>query len=102
MVSKAFRTRAVKLTSSSTTPRSVASRPKAGVTTMKSGPSTHVTAPPAMMASEQPPPTPRMQLKPEAPTTGHVDGAWWPRSLRQPRLPIAGKLKAATSLRDVV
>ncbi len=46
---------------------------------MKSGPSTRVTAPPTTMASEQPPPTLRMQLKPEAPTTGHVDGAWWPR-----------------------
>ncbi|AIG79164.1 Hypothetical protein AJAP_31725 [Amycolatopsis japonica] len=24
---------------------------------------------------------PRLRLKPEAPTTGWVDGAWWPRSL---------------------
>jgi Family of unknown function (DUF5994) len=24
--------------------------------------------------------TPRLRLKPKAPTTGHVDGAWWPRS----------------------
>jgi hypothetical protein len=23
---------------------------------------------------------PRLQLKPEAPSTGHVDGAWWPHS----------------------
>lgn len=46
---------------------------------MKSGPSTRVTVPPATMANEQPPLTLRMQLKPEAPTSGHVDGAWWPR-----------------------
>jgi Family of unknown function (DUF5994) len=24
--------------------------------------------------------TPRLRLKPKAPTTGHVDGAWWPHS----------------------
>jgi hypothetical protein len=24
--------------------------------------------------------TPRLRLKPKAPVTGHVDGAWWPRS----------------------
>ncbi|MDT5096352.1 MAG: hypothetical protein QOC76_89 [Mycobacterium sp.] len=24
--------------------------------------------------------TPRLRLKPKAPSTGHVDGAWWPRS----------------------
>ncbi|GAC1396031.1 MAG: DUF5994 family protein [Mycobacterium sp.] len=24
--------------------------------------------------------TPRLRLKPKAPMTGHVDGAWWPRS----------------------
>ena len=24
--------------------------------------------------------TPRLRLKPKAPPTGHVDGAWWPRS----------------------
>ena len=24
--------------------------------------------------------TPRLRLKPKAPITGHVDGAWWPRS----------------------
>ena len=23
---------------------------------------------------------PRLRLKPKAPTTGYVDGAWWPRS----------------------
>ena len=32
--------------------------------------------------SEHSPPehTPRLRLKPKAPTTGHVDGAWWPYS----------------------
>jgi Family of unknown function (DUF5994) len=31
---------------------------------------------------QQTPPehTPRLQLKPKAPPTGYVDGAWWPRS----------------------
>ncbi|MFZ0229157.1 MAG: DUF5994 family protein, partial [Mycobacterium sp.] len=24
--------------------------------------------------------TPRLRLKPKAPTSGHVDGAWWPHS----------------------
>src|SRR6201993_3362938 len=24
--------------------------------------------------------TPRLRLKPKAPTSGYVDGAWWPRS----------------------
>ncbi|WP_214369277.1 DUF5994 family protein [Pseudonocardia sp. H11422] len=34
-----------------------------------------------------PPPTaetPRLRLKPKAPTTGHVDGAWWPHSRNLP------------------
>jgi hypothetical protein len=26
------------------------------------------------------PPTPRLRLKPKAPATGYVDGAWWPKS----------------------
>src|SRR5439155_16889727 len=40
-----------------------------------------VTSPqPAFMADEPPGLTQRFQLRPEAPTTGHVDGAWWPRS----------------------
>ena len=32
--------------------------------------------------SENAPPenTPRLRLKPKAPTTGYVDGAWWPHS----------------------
>ena len=25
-------------------------------------------------------PTPRLRLKPKGPPSGHVDGAWWPRS----------------------
>src|SRR4051794_23232009 len=29
--------------------------------------------------------TPRLRLKPKAPITGHVDGAWWPRSDDLPR-----------------
>lgn len=29
---------------------------------------------------EGPEHTPRLRLKPKAPPTGHVDGAWWPRS----------------------
>jgi hypothetical protein len=36
----------------------------------------------AVSGGHQPGPenTPRLRLKPKAPTTGHVDGAWWPRS----------------------
>ncbi|WP_406601738.1 DUF5994 family protein [Lentzea sokolovensis] len=37
-------------------------------------------APPAMKASEQPRCPLRLRLRPKAPTTGHVDGAWWPRT----------------------
>jgi hypothetical protein len=33
------------------------------------------------MATEPPRQTLRLKLKPKAPTTGYVDGAWWPRSL---------------------
>jgi hypothetical protein len=32
------------------------------------------------MATEPPRLTLRLKLKPKAPTTGYVDGAWWPRS----------------------
>jgi hypothetical protein len=32
------------------------------------------------MATEPPRQTLRLKLKPKAPTTGYVDGAWWPRS----------------------
>ena len=30
--------------------------------------------------NQRPVPTPRLRLKPKAPQSGHVDGAWWPRS----------------------
>jgi hypothetical protein len=33
-----------------------------------------------MTATERPRQTLRLKLKPKAPTTGYVDGAWWPRS----------------------
>ena len=36
--------------------------------------------PPATTATEQPRHPQRLRLRPMAPTTGHVDGAWWPRS----------------------
>ncbi|SES43157.1 DUF5994 family protein [Lentzea albida] len=39
------------------------------------------TAPPAADADEQQPRSPlRLRLRPQAPATGYVDGAWWPRS----------------------
>lgn len=47
---------------------------------MRSGLSTRTTIPSATSATEQPRLTLRMKLKPKAPTTGYVDGAWWPRS----------------------
>lgn len=36
----------------------------------------------AVAGSEHTPPqeTPRLRLKPKAPTTGYVDGAWWPHT----------------------
>ncbi|WP_328593170.1 DUF5994 family protein [Lentzea tibetensis] len=37
-------------------------------------------APLASTANEQPRHSLRLRLRPKAPTTGHVDGAWWPRS----------------------
>jgi Family of unknown function (DUF5994) len=38
--------------------------------------------PSTVAGSERTPPehTPRLRLKPKAPTTGYVDGAWWPYS----------------------
>jgi len=33
-----------------------------------------------MLSGSNTPPTSRLSLKPAAPTTGNVDGAWWPRS----------------------
>jgi uncharacterized protein DUF5994 len=41
---------------------------------MTSGPHSHTLSPPPRHASL------RLRLKPKAPATGHVDGAWWPRS----------------------
>jgi len=37
-------------------------------------------APPATTANEPPRYPLRLRLRPKAPTSGHVDGAWWPRS----------------------
>jgi hypothetical protein len=37
-------------------------------------------APPATAIPEQSQLSQRLRLRPKAPTTGHVDGAWWPRS----------------------
>jgi hypothetical protein len=47
---------------------------------MMSGPHLRIVTPPATMATEPPHQTLRLKLKPRAPATGYVDGAWWPRS----------------------
>jgi hypothetical protein len=47
---------------------------------MMSGPHLRIVTPPATMATEQPHQTLRLKLKPQAPATGYVDGAWWPQS----------------------
>jgi hypothetical protein len=47
---------------------------------MTSGPHLRIVTPPATMVTEPPRQTLRLKLKPKAPTTGYVDGAWWPRS----------------------
>lgn len=47
---------------------------------MSSGPHLRIIVPRAAMAIEQPRQTLRLKLKPKAPITGCVDGAWWPRS----------------------
>jgi hypothetical protein len=47
---------------------------------MTSSPHTLITAPPAATVIEQSRRSLRLQLKPKAPSTGYVDGAWWPRS----------------------
>jgi hypothetical protein len=47
---------------------------------MTSGPHLRLATPPATMVTEPPRQTLRLKLKPQAPTTGDVDGAWWPRS----------------------
>jgi len=47
---------------------------------MTSGPYLRLATPPATVVTEPPRQTLRLKLKPKAPTTGYVDGAWWPRS----------------------
>jgi hypothetical protein len=47
---------------------------------MMSGPHLRIISPLATIAIELPRLTLRLKLKPKAPTTGYVDGAWWPRS----------------------
>jgi hypothetical protein len=47
---------------------------------MSSGPNLRIITPPATTATEPPRQALRLKLKPKAPTTGYVDGAWWPRS----------------------
>ncbi|HKS47628.1 MAG TPA: DUF5994 family protein, partial [Amycolatopsis sp.] len=47
---------------------------------MMSGPRTLTTTPLVSAVVEPPPHTLRLRLKPKAPATGYVDGAWWPRS----------------------
>jgi hypothetical protein len=47
---------------------------------MTSGPHLRLATPPVTMVTEPPRRTSRLKLKPKAPTTGYVDGAWWPRS----------------------
>jgi hypothetical protein len=51
-----------------------------GSTRMMSGPHLRIVTPTASMATEPPRQTLRLKLKPKAPATGYVDGAWWPRS----------------------
>jgi Family of unknown function (DUF5994) len=46
---------------------------------MTSAPITQIIPPPAMSVEEPHPPL-RLRLKPKGPTTGYVDGAWWPWS----------------------
>lgn len=47
---------------------------------MTSGPAHRVTTATAMRTTEHSSSPLRLALKPVAPPTGHVDGAWWPRS----------------------
>lgn len=47
---------------------------------MRSSPHLRIITPPATTATEPPRQTLRLKLKPKAPATGYVDGAWWPRS----------------------
>ena len=47
---------------------------------MMPGPRIHITASPTPTVLDQPLMGVRVALKPIAPITGYVDGAWWPRS----------------------
>jgi uncharacterized protein DUF5994 len=47
---------------------------------MTSGSHLRIVTPPASMATEPSRQMLRLKLKPKAPATGSVDGAWWPRS----------------------
>ncbi|MFF0149609.1 hypothetical protein ATK36_3584 [Amycolatopsis sulphurea] len=47
---------------------------------MSSSPHTLIATPSTSTVIEPPRHTLRLRLKPKAPTTGYVDGAWWPRS----------------------
>lgn len=47
---------------------------------MTSGSRSHITTPKTTLVNELPQLTLRLRTKPKAPTTGYVDGAWWPRS----------------------
>src|SRR2546423_14793772 len=47
---------------------------------MMSGPHTRIVSPLTSKVNEPPRQTLRLSLKPKAPTTGYVDGAWWPWS----------------------
>jgi len=48
---------------------------------MRSDSQLRIITPQTTLATEPPRQTPRLKLKPKAPATGSVDGAWWPRSL---------------------
>jgi hypothetical protein len=47
---------------------------------MTSSPHTLIATPSTSTVVKPPRHTPRLRLKPKAPATGYVDGAWWPRS----------------------
>jgi hypothetical protein len=47
---------------------------------MSSGPHLRIIILPATLATEPPRQPLRLKLRTKAPTTGYVDGAWWPRS----------------------
>lgn len=47
---------------------------------MTAHPRLRIAPPPAVTTADTKPDPLRLKLKPEASRTGHVDGAWWPRS----------------------